>query len=144
MAVLRRAGKVAAGAVPTAVVAGLGLPALGSLLFLAVLVLGVICWVIGSRDRTERVSRVLLAWRGNPGCLSPGGEAPSPVVPRPRRGGFQVSGDPTEWIDFYDALLPAYRKRCVSCSICCLVGQHVRSVGRELPSSAHDFNLANS
>ena len=56
--------------------AGLGLPALGSL---AVLVLGAACWVLGSEDRTARLSRVLLAWRGNTRCLPqaarPGGPA---------------------------------------------------------------------
>ena len=87
MAVLRRSGKVAAGAVPAALVAGLGLPALGGLVFLAVLLLGVACWVIGSKDRTDRVSRVLLAWRGNAGCLARDGAVPPPVpmpVPMPR------------------------------------------------------------
>ena len=52
-AMLRGVGKVAAGAAPTVLVAELGLPALGGLIFLAVLVLGVTCWVIGSEDRTE-------------------------------------------------------------------------------------------
>ena len=44
--------------------ARLGLPALDGLVFPAMLVLGVVCWVIGSGTRTERVSRLLLAWRG--------------------------------------------------------------------------------
>ena len=39
IAVLRHVGKVAAGAVPVALVAGLGLLALGGLVFLAVLIL---------------------------------------------------------------------------------------------------------
>jgi hypothetical protein len=39
IAVLRHVGKVAAGAVPAALVAGLGLLALGGLVFLAVLIL---------------------------------------------------------------------------------------------------------
>jgi hypothetical protein len=42
-------------------VAGLGAPALGALVFLAA---GVACWVFRSDARTDRVSRVLLAWRG--------------------------------------------------------------------------------
>jgi len=83
MAVIRRAGKVAAGAVPAALVAGLGLPALGVLVFVAVLAAGVCCWMVHSDARTDRVSRVLLAWRGNAGCLP---SAPAPVtVPQPRR-----------------------------------------------------------
>ena len=86
VAVLRSACKVAAGAVPTVLVARLGLPALGGLVLLAVIVLGAACWVICSDARTDRVSRVLLAWRGNVGCLAPGGPAaPSSSVPRPRR-----------------------------------------------------------
>jgi hypothetical protein len=83
MAVIRWSGKVAAGAVPAALVAGLGLPALGVLVFVAVLAAGVSCWVMHSDARTNRASRVLLAWRGNAGCLP---SAPAPVTaPRPRR-----------------------------------------------------------
>ena len=91
VAVLRRAGKVAAGTVPTALVAGLGLPALGALVFLAVLVTGAACWIIGSKDRTDRVSRVLLAWRGNAGCLARDGAIPPPAR---RRGGGSGPGAP--------------------------------------------------
>jgi hypothetical protein len=81
MAVIRWTGKVAAGAVPVALVAGLGLPALGVLVFVATLAVGVSCWVVRSDARTDRVSRVLLAWRGNAGCLP---SAPTPVTaPRP-------------------------------------------------------------
>ena len=82
---LRRAGKVAAGVVPAALVAGLGLPALGTLVFLAVLAAGVACWVFGSDARTARVSRVLLAWRGDPGCLPDAVAAPALSAPQPRR-----------------------------------------------------------
>ncbi len=39
----------------------LGRPAPGAMVPLAVLVLGVACWVLCSDARTERVSRVLLA-----------------------------------------------------------------------------------
>jgi hypothetical protein len=83
MAVIRWAGKMAAGAVPAALVGRLGLPALGVLAFVAVLVAGVGCWVVSSDARTDRVSQVLLAWRGNPDCLP---AAPTlATVPRPRR-----------------------------------------------------------
>jgi hypothetical protein len=71
MAVLRRAGMLAAGAVPAALMAGLGLPTLGVLVFVAVLAAVVGCWVVCSDARTDRVSRVLLAWRGNADCLPP-------------------------------------------------------------------------
>jgi hypothetical protein len=42
--------------------ARLGLPALGALVFLATLALAAACWVLGSYARADRVSRVLLAW----------------------------------------------------------------------------------
>jgi hypothetical protein len=85
--VLRRAGKVAAGVVPAAaLLAGLGLPALGTLVFLAVLAAGVTCWVLGSDARADRVSRVLRAWRGATGDPDPVGAAPViPAAPGSRR-----------------------------------------------------------
>jgi hypothetical protein len=83
--VLKHAGKAAAGVLPTALLAGLGMPALGALVFLAVLVLVVACWVIGSGDRTERVSRILLAGRGDANCLPPVPAGPSLPASRPRR-----------------------------------------------------------
>ncbi|MGH3224289.1 MAG: hypothetical protein ACRDPY_37340 [Streptosporangiaceae bacterium] len=49
--------------------AELGLPALGPP-GLAVIVLGAACWVIRSDARAGRLSRVLLAWRGNASCLA--------------------------------------------------------------------------
>ncbi len=85
-AMLRRAGRVAAGVVPAAMAARLGLPALGTLVLLAVLGVWAACWVFRSDARAERVSRVLLAWRGNADCLTRDG-AVSPPAPaaRPRR-----------------------------------------------------------
>ena len=83
---LRQAFKVAAGMAPAALVAGLGLPALGALVFLTALVLGAACWVISSADRTDRVSQILLAQRGN--ASRPAldtNSPPSPPAPRPRR-----------------------------------------------------------
>ena len=77
---LRHVGKVAAGAVPVAVLARLGLPALGALVFLAVLVAGVTCWLLGSDARAARVARVLLAWKGSSASLSAGSPA-APVLP---------------------------------------------------------------
>jgi hypothetical protein len=57
------------GAVVSAVaVARMGLPALGALVGLAVLAVGVVCWVIASSERTDRVSRLLLAGRGDAKC----------------------------------------------------------------------------
>lgn len=86
MTVIRHIGKVATGALPAILVAGLGLPALGSLVFMAVLVLAVACWVLSSEDRTARLSRVLLALRGNARCLPRGSAVPTvPSAPRSRR-----------------------------------------------------------
>jgi hypothetical protein len=85
-AMLRHVGKIAAGAVPVVALARLGLPALGALVFLAVLTAGVTCWLLGSDARADRVSRVLLAWRGNPG--SPPADSPAAngrPAPRLRR-----------------------------------------------------------
>lgn len=62
---LKHAGKVAAGMLPAALLAGLGITALGALVFLAVLVLGVVCWIISSGDRSDRVTRMILARWGD-------------------------------------------------------------------------------
>jgi hypothetical protein len=69
--VLKHAGKVAAGG------------ALSVLVFLAALVVGAACWVIGSEAWTERASRELLACRGNADCLGPA--EPALAAPAPKR-----------------------------------------------------------
>ncbi len=85
-AMLRRAGRVAAGVVPAAMAARLGLPALGTLVLLGVLGVWAAWWVFRSAARAERVSRVLLAWRGNAACLTRDGAVPPPApAARPRR-----------------------------------------------------------
>ena len=61
---LKCAGRTAAGALPAALLAELGMPALGALVFLAIVILAVVCWVIASGDRTDRVSQMMLARRG--------------------------------------------------------------------------------
>lgn len=43
-----------------AMFANLSLPALGALVFLGVLVVGVVCWVVVSQDRTERANATFL------------------------------------------------------------------------------------
>jgi hypothetical protein len=74
--------RAAAGMLPAAALAGLGLPALGAMVFLAVLALAVTCWIISSPDRADRLNRLLLATRGDARCLKP---APhdKPTVPAP-------------------------------------------------------------
>jgi hypothetical protein len=62
---------------PAALLAELGMSALWALVFLAIVVLAVICWVIASGDRTDRVSQMMLARRGEASFLAPGTAAPS-------------------------------------------------------------------
>jgi hypothetical protein len=73
--ILRHAGRAAAGAIPAALLVGLGLPALGALVFLASAVLAVTCWVIASEERTSRVSQLMLARRGQAGSPAQGAAA---------------------------------------------------------------------
>jgi hypothetical protein len=47
----------------------IGAPTLATVVVLAVLGLGVICWIINSPDRCDRVNRMLLARRGEASCL---------------------------------------------------------------------------
>jgi hypothetical protein len=79
--ILKYAGRAAAGALPAALVAEVGMPALGAVVFLAILVVRVICWIIGSGDRSERVTRMILARTGAPRC-----PPPPRLCPRPVRG----------------------------------------------------------
>ena len=74
---LRRTGRTAVGVLPAALLAELGMPALGAVVFLAIVVLAMICWVIASGDRTNRVSQMMLAHRGQADCLVPGTAVPS-------------------------------------------------------------------
>jgi hypothetical protein len=82
---LKQAGKVAAGLLPAAFLAGLGTPALAALVFLAVLILGKICWIIGSGDRSDRVTRMILARWGDASCLAPATAAAALSISRRRR-----------------------------------------------------------
>ena len=78
---LRHVGKVATGAVPAAALARLGMPAVGTVIFLAVLAAGVTCWLLSSRQfaagrpRHARLGRVA----GTPGC---GSARPSAAMSR--------------------------------------------------------------
>jgi hypothetical protein len=75
----RKATKAVAGVIPAAVIARLGLPALVALLFLAVLVLAIACWVISNQARTDRVTQILLAHRGT--AIAPPTTAVPPAGP---------------------------------------------------------------
>lgn len=86
--VLKHASRAAAGMLPAAFLARLGVPALAAVVFLAVAVLVVICWIISSDARTGRVARVMLARRGDARCLAPAPSAPlaapgAPAEPSP-------------------------------------------------------------
>ena len=74
---VKQTARTAAGMLPAALFIRLGLPALGALVFLAVLVLGIICWIVGNADRSDRVTRMILAKRGDASCLASGSSAPA-------------------------------------------------------------------
>ena len=83
---LRHASRALAGMLPAAVLARLGMPALGAAIFLAVLALAVACWVISNGDRSDRVTRMIYARHGDARCLPPGPAPSSPAAPAaPRR-----------------------------------------------------------
>lgn len=88
---LKHLGLSATVIVPASLLVRLGIPALAALVFIAVLALGVICWIIGSPDRSDRVTRMMLAKRGNARCLTSASSAsPLPASqqrpPRVRSG----------------------------------------------------------
>ena len=85
--ILKYAGCLVAGALP-AVLAGRSMLALGALVFLAVLLFRLIRWIISSNDRSERLARIILAWRGDVSCLAP----PASVQPRSRRLAWRRRG----------------------------------------------------
>jgi hypothetical protein len=57
---------------PAALLVRLGVPVLAALFFLAIIVLGVTCWIISDPERSDRVNRMLLARRGDARCLRRG------------------------------------------------------------------------
>ena len=83
--------RAAAGMLPAAALAGLGLPTLGALVFLAVVALAVTCWIISSPDRADRLNRLLLATRGDARCLKPAPHLPIRKGGQPRAAGVQTA-----------------------------------------------------
>ncbi len=83
---LKHAGRAAAGMVPATILVRLGVPALAALVFLAVLVLGVTCWIISSGDRSDRVTRMIFARQGDVRCLEPDPAAAPSSSPASRSG----------------------------------------------------------
>jgi hypothetical protein len=85
----------AAGMLPAALLIRLGIPALAALVFLAVLVLGVICWIISDQGRSDRVTRMMLARRGDAKCLKPSTSAPTSPASLQRRQSVRSGGNTT-------------------------------------------------
>ncbi len=83
--IMKNAGRAVAGTVPAVVLVRLGVPALAALVFLAVLMLGVICWIISSGDRSDRMTRMILARQGDARCLPPTPSSPSVPASRSNR-----------------------------------------------------------
>ena len=97
--VLKHAGRAAAGTVPAAIFIRLGMPTLAAAVFLAVLVLGVACWIISSDDRTGRVNRMMLARRGDARCLEAGAPAPPSPASRLRRQSIRSERQTAKTLD---------------------------------------------
>jgi hypothetical protein len=80
---LRQAGSAAAtGLLVTEAAVRLSWPALAAVVFLAALALGAVCWVVGSRERSDNVARIISARRGDIRCLPPETDRPTPPQSR--------------------------------------------------------------
>ena len=81
---LKHAGRAATGTFSVAALTQLSMPALAVVGLLVMLVLGVICWIISSDERSARVSRMMLARRGDAKCLETSASHPPPPKARAR------------------------------------------------------------
>ena len=86
----RHALRVTGAASAVAALAALGLPAVVVAAGLAVLLLVAVCWVLGSRERSDHLARIILGLRGDSRCLyspaSPEHDAsPTPTEGAPHR-----------------------------------------------------------
>jgi hypothetical protein len=93
---VKHGSRTVAGMVPVAVLLRLGMPALAALVFLAVLMVGVTCWIISSDARTGRVNRMMLARQGDARCLETGAAAAFSPTSRPRRRTTRSGSDTTK------------------------------------------------
>jgi hypothetical protein len=66
---LTRGKWLVGGLVVPGILASLGKTGLAALVFVAVLVLGVACWVISDEERSARAIRLIFAGRGDSRCL---------------------------------------------------------------------------
>jgi len=69
---LKHLGRTATGIPVAALLVRLGMPAIVAVSSLTVVVIIVICWIISSDERSDRVNRMMLAKRGDASCLKPG------------------------------------------------------------------------
>ena len=76
---LKRTGLMAAGMLPAAFLAEIGVPALTALVLIAVLTLAVICWILNSGDRSDRLIRMLYARYGDARCLATSTQTTTPT-----------------------------------------------------------------
>jgi hypothetical protein len=90
---IRHGSRTVAGIIPAAILLRLGMPTLAALVFLAVLMVGVTCWIISSDDRTGRVNRMMLARHGNARCLETSASSPTS---RQRRQSTRSGRDTTK------------------------------------------------
>jgi hypothetical protein len=81
--VARSAGRAAAPVSVLALLAGLGMPAVAAAAGLAVLVVVAVCWVLASRERSDRVTRIILARHGDARCLYLSASAEHETPPAP-------------------------------------------------------------
>lgn len=68
-ALLKNATRAATPLTLAGVTAALGYPAIAAAAGLFALALIAACWIINSNERTERLTRIILARHGNPTCL---------------------------------------------------------------------------
>ena len=82
---MRAVLRAAAGMVPVAQLARLGLPALIAVMALAVLVLVAGCWILADDARAARAAIVMQAWRGRLPAAADGRPAVQARRPKRRR-----------------------------------------------------------
>jgi len=83
--VVRHMARAAGAASALAALASVGLPAVATAAGLAVLLLVAACWVIASRDRSDRLARIILGFRGDARCLGAGPGPEPAAAPGPRQ-----------------------------------------------------------
>jgi hypothetical protein len=89
---LKHSGRTAAGIPAAALIVRLGMSAIVVVASLTVFAVIVICWIISSDERSDRVNRMMLARRGDARCLKGGpGGPPQRTVPT-KAGLSEITG----------------------------------------------------